>query len=519
MARIACLFIPDFPLAALLRAEPDLRGRPVVTVDRDDPRAPLTSVSAEARALGARVGLSAAQARTISNAFESRRPSAEILRSARDALLDVADSFSPRVEASSVGCAAEVGVATNGSDMTERSRGDAVFVEIDGLRSLFGTESHLGASLAARLKRVGLEGRIGIASTKTVAWLAARTSEGVDVVPVGQERRRLGRLPISILDPADEAALTLERWGIRTLGEFAALPVAAVGWRFGESGITLWKRARGEDDEPLAVRPRAPRFEETIDCGYAIDSFEPLSFLLRAALERLIARLEIRSLRAGDLALSLRLDSGGREERLIHVAAPTNEVKALLTLVRLDFDREPPRAAIEWFCLSVVAERVRPIELDLFAPAGPAPQDFALSIARLTAIAGAERVGCPAVVDSHRPDAFTVERFALQASERIMEKARAQVSAAIALRAFRPPAAIEVVCDRGCPDFVRACGDSEKFGGHVVTLSGPWRTTGEWWRDSAWARDYYDAELSDGGIYRIYREHESGDWFADGVYD
>ena len=74
----------------------------------------------------------------------------------------------------------------------------------------------------------------------------------------------------------------------------AALPVTAVGWRFGETGIQLWKRAAGEDEEPLVVSPRPCNFEETTDCGYAIDSFEPLSFLLRAALERLTARLDIR---------------------------------------------------------------------------------------------------------------------------------------------------------------------------------------------------------------------------------
>ena len=58
MARIACLLVVDFPLAALLRAEPDLCGRPVATVERDEPRAPLTAVSAEARVLGLRAGMS-----------------------------------------------------------------------------------------------------------------------------------------------------------------------------------------------------------------------------------------------------------------------------------------------------------------------------------------------------------------------------------------------------------------------------------------------------------------------------
>jgi protein ImuB len=497
MPRIACLHVRDLPLAALHRAEPDLRGRPLVTVDRDDPRAPLTAVSSEAQALGIRVGLSAAEARTIADAIVVRRPSAEVLQSAEEALLDVADSFSPRVE---------------------NRGGGLVFLEIDGLQSLFGSESHLATSLVARLRRVGLEGRSAVASTKTAAMLAARTSEGVDVVRPSEERRRLSPLPIAVLEPPDDLVVTLERWGIRTLGQLAALPVTAVGWRFGDVGIRLWRSARGEDDGPLAVRARPQRFEESVDCGYAIDSFEPLSFLLRAALERLSARLEIRALRAGDLGLSLRLEGGGRDERVVQVAAPTNEVKSLLTLVRLHFDRRPPASAIEWFRLSALPERLRPIELDLFVPAGPTAQHLGLTIARLVAVAGPERVGCPIVVDSHRPEAFRVGRFALERAA-IDEPSAADGVAALAIRAFRPPAAIEVVCDRGRPDFVRTSGESEEFGGRVVTLAGPWRLSGEWWRESPFARDYYDAELSDGGIYRIYRDHQSGDWFADGVYD
>src|SRR5262245_12990500 len=465
MSRIACLFVPDFPIAALRRAEPDLHGRPLVAVEHEDPRAPLTAVSVEAAALGARPGLSVAQVRTISNTLLVRRPSAEVLRCAEEALFDVADSFSPRVENTGKGVA---------------------FLEIDGLQSLFGTESHLATSLAARLRRVGLEGRAAVASTKTAAWLAARTSGGVDVVPAQESRRRLGSLPISILDPPDDVALTLERWGIRTLGQLAALPVTAVGWRFGETGFRLWKRAAGEDEEPLLVRPRPCNFEETTDCGYAIDSFEPLSFLLRAALERLTVRLDIRGLRAGDLRLSLRFEGGGREEHVVTVAAPTNEVKALLTLARLHFDRQPPRGAVEWFRLAAVAERLRPIELDLFVPAGPSPQDLAMAIARLTAIAGAELVGPPALLDSHRPEAFAVERFALAPSVLAKpDRSTTNGSTPLALRAFRPPASIEVVCDRGRPDFVRGSGGSEKFGGRVVALAGPWRLSGEWWRHSS----------------------------------
>jgi protein ImuB len=497
MARIACLLVVDFPLAAILRTEPDLRGRPVATVERDEPRAPLTAVSAEALRLGLRAGLSIAEARTLCHRLVIRRPSTELLRSATEALIDVADSFSPRVENAAPG---------------------VVFLEIEGLRSLFGTESHLATSLVARLRRVGLEGRAGTASTKTVAWLAARASEGVDVVKPGEERRRLAALPMTILEPPPEVTVTLERWGIRTLGQLASLPSTAVSWRFGDVGIRLWKTARGEDDGPLVPLPRPQRFEESVDCGYAIDSVEPLSFLLRAALERLTARLEVRGLRAGDLTLALRLEGGGLEERVLHVAAPTNEVKALLAFARLELERHPPSAGVEWFRLAAVAEKLRSVELDLFVPAGPTPQDLGLTIARLAAVAGIDRVGCPAVIDSHRPEAFHMTRFAVGATC----AAKANVSngrSPLVLRAFRPPAAIAVMYDRGRPDFVRADANHEKFGGRVVTLAGPWRLSGEWWRDSPFVRDYYDAELSDGGVYRIYRDHGSGDWFADGVYD
>ena len=504
MARLACLHVPDFPIAALYRAEPDLRGRPLVSVDRDDPRAPLTAVSSEARALGVRVGSSAAEARTIGGGIMIRRPTIEALESAEEALVDVAESFSPRVE---------------------NRGGGTAFIEIDGLRSLFGTESHLATSLVARLRRVGLEGRSAVASTKTVAWLAARSSEGVDVVPAGEERRRLAALPIGVLEPPPDLVGTLERWGIRTLGQLAALPVTAVGWRFGDVGLRLRRSARGDDEGPLVPRIAPQRFEEGVDCGYAIDSLEPLSFLLRAALERLAGRLEVRGLRAGDLGLALRLENGARDERVVQVAAPTNDVKSLLALVRLHLDRRPPVSAVEWFRLSALPERLRPIELDLFVPAGPTAEHLGLTIARLTAITGPERIGCPVVVDSHRPDAFLVLPPTSLCpatngnAHRAIEAGSAPPLHSIAIRIFRPPAEIDVVCDRGQPDFVRARGEREKFGGRVVTLAGPWRLSGEWWKASAFARDYFDAELSDGGVYRIYHDHRSGNWFADGVYD
>src|SRR6185295_17414802 len=72
----------------------------------------------------------------------------------------------------------------------------------------------------------------------------------------------------------------------------------------------------------------------------------------------------------------------------------------------------------------------------------------------------------------------------------------------LVVRAVRPPRPLEVFSNRGQPEFVRGDG----LGGRVVAAAGPWRIAAEWWSDAPCARDYYDLELSDGGLYRCYRE-------------
>jgi protein ImuB len=55
--------------------------------------------------------------------------------------------------------------------------------------------------------------------------------------------------------------------------------------------------------------------------------------------------------------------------------------------------------------------------------------------------------------------------------------------------------------------------------GRVLTVAGPWRTSGDWWTTTPWAREDWDLSLSDGALYRLYREYFTGGWFLDGEYD
>lgn len=491
--RIACLHVPDFPLAAWLRGEPELRGAAVVVADGASPRARVAAVSASARRRGVGEGMTAAQALAVASDLTVRAASADAERAAHAALADVAYSFSPRVEDGTPG---------------------TVWFDADGLGGLFASEAELAQAALRRATACGLDAAIGIAGSKVTAELAARDGGGCAVVPPSDEWRLLAPLSLDLLAPPPGLRETLRRWGIRTLGDLAALPASAVATRLGPEAAALARRARGEDAHPLAPRPLPLCFEEVSELDWGVEALEPFLFVVRGLLDRLVARLEVRGLVCGDLRLSLGLADRGRDERTVTVAAPSNAVKALLTLVRVHLEARPPRAAVERVRLAAVPERLRAAQLDLFRPAGPAPAQLAATLARLGALCGEGAVGAPAVADSHRPDAYAVAPFTPPSGAPVV--AEPPASPPLAVRAVRPPRPLEVFCQRDRPDFIRAAGCQ----GRVVSLAGPWRLSGEWWRPAdALQRDYYDVQLTDGGVYRLYFDSTRGQWFLDGVYD
>ena len=501
--RYACLYVPSLPLAALLRAEPDLHGVAVAVVDAPGPRGRVLAASPEAERGGVVAGATAAQAQARLGGIELRTVASDLLRAARAALCDVAESFSPRVEDSAAGLA---------------------YFDASGLHSSFATEEEIARAAARRAEALGLPAQVGIAGSKTAAYLAARDGAGVAVIPPGEEWSFLAPVSVELLEPSAALATTLRRWGIRTIGELAGLPAAALTTRLGPEGKRLVALARGDDPYPLLPRPAPLHFEEGVDLDYGIESLEPLLFVLRGLLDRLLARLEVRGLVCGDVRLSLRLASRARDDRTVAVAAPSNDRKALLALLRLHFEGRPPPAAIVALRLQALPERLRQAQLDLFRPSGPAPAQLATTLARLTAICGADRVGAPGTVDEHRPDAYRVGQFVVgeaaagypaSASRALPAAGASSACCVLALRAYRPPREVEVLCHRDRPQLVRG----EDVSGRVVHAAGPWRHQGHWWDSSRYARDYYDAQLSDGGVYRMYCDLETSRWFLEGSYD
>ncbi|MFQ5514583.1 MAG: hypothetical protein ACE5FG_09085 [Myxococcota bacterium] len=486
--RVACLLLPDLPLATALRCEPELHDKPVAIVENARRGGGPVILCGHLR------GLDVAQARSLAPDLVVRTLSLEGMHSTQEALLDLARSISPQVQETAAG---------------------RVHIDLRGTESLFPTERGLRTALESRAHDLGLRTlRIGIGPTRTIAELAARYPNGGTIVATGDRQRFLAPLPLDLLDPGEDLVERLERWGIRTLGQLAALPRQALGTRLGEAGVRLARRARGEDLSPFQPTLPQPRFTESWEPDCAVTSLEALGFCLRGVLDRLSRRLRLRGLAVRALRIELTLESGASHARDVELGAPTTETPVLLSLLRLALEKDPPRAAVEQIRVLATPGSVDSAQLDLFRPPLPAPAELAVTIARLEALCGPEQIGAPGCRDTHRLDEAHLRSFRTRPRP-VRVRSRLPALPTLALRALRPPLEVRVREREGIPEGVELRGRPLRVRHHA----GPWRLFGEWWGESCFARDYFDIELSDHVVYRLYRNLRDERWFIDGHYD
>ncbi|HEX2122370.1 MAG TPA: DNA polymerase Y family protein, partial [Thermoanaerobaculia bacterium] len=272
MTRIACLYVPMFPLAARLRSEPELLTEALAIVEGNGSSAHVIVATRRARTKGIHPGMTLAQARSLVPKLIARGRDSECERTAQEALLEVAETFSPRVEDSGEGM---------------------VFIDVSGLERHFPSEKDLAAAVIRASDDVGLPGRCGIAACKLAARVAAELPKSPTVVAPGGEAEFLAPLPLARLTPELDAASTLQRWGLSSIGELAQLPESEVASRLGAMGRDLHFAARGIDPRPLIPRALPPEFREGMELEWPLVALEPFLFIASAALDRLSKRMEI----------------------------------------------------------------------------------------------------------------------------------------------------------------------------------------------------------------------------------
>jgi protein ImuB len=540
----ACIFVPNFAVAAVSRAEPELRAMALAIFEGKPPMEKIFAVSKNAGGMAVPPGMTKAQAELCAEL--TLRPRSLLQESVAHAvLLDCAQSFSPCVEDAAA---------------------DTVILDLAGMESLLGSLPEIAGNLLRRVSELGLDGNVALASNPDAAVLAARGFSGVTLISPGKESEALGSLPVEVLfaDPGasresaekennqekESAGLleTLARWGIRDLRALAALPKIALSERLGQEGLRLQQLARGAASRTLVPVEAPAVFEEGIELEYPIVLLEPLAFLMNRLLEQICARLASRALNTQELRLTLELESFSfshqqfsppsaicppRPEqfhRTLRLPLPMLDPKLFLKLLQLDLNAHPPGAPILKIHLAAEPARPRSAQGGLFLPPSPEPEKLELTLARIAGLVGESRVGSLELLDTHRAEGFRLRRFMPAGTkESLASKARSQKpsapveekSAVAALRRFRPPLRATVTFENGELSSV-ALSKKKGMQGKVLWKAGPWRSSGDWWEREAWSRDEWDLALQDAdgiALYRLVHDRLGGGWFVEGTYD
>ena len=396
-------------------------------------------------------------------------------------------------------------LASSFSPLVEDTAPGMVIFSIVGLGRLIGTPQEIAAVVARRGAEAGIQANLAISADPDTAMLAARHLRGITLIPPDREADRLGSLPVHVL-PADPELIqtglveTLDRWGIRTLAELAALPELGFIARFGDAGERILRLARGETHRSLRVITPPESYQRRVELEHPQRLLEPLLFVISSLLNELMQGLSFNR-------VTLKLND---MPRTLEFPVPVRESKVILKQLQFDLEAHPPQSAILSVEVQLNPVEPRVLQHGLFIPQAPAPEKLQLTLARLTALLGDGNVGSPELVDTHRPDAFVMRAFSAEAPAAPAQPLALHPAAIrFAFRYYRPPLAAQVRVKAERPVSVNAQ--------PILTAAGPWRASGDWWTTAPWDRQEWDVELSNGGLYRVYQASQR--WFLEGMYD
>lgn len=418
-----------------------------------------------------------------------------------------------------------------------------------------GGEAQLVDTLLTIARAWHPQARVAIADacvTARAATWAPRTTPAL-IIPHGHDAAYLAPAPLGLLPMEPDVREALHALGIRSIGAFAALSAGDVEQRWGPEGLGAWRLAHGEDPRrPGHVRVEAPR-QASVELPQPVDRAEPILFVLRAQLERLLAECVHDGRAAASVAITLTLDAGrsypieGVPEqtrttdllavpqrsitREVRPARPLARLTPLFDQCRLLLDTWQIPAPIIGVTVSIPA--TAPLTADQGDLLQPSWRDAAMQVeqvfARLRVALDPTQRGdvlvCAEPQDTHRPE----ERGRWSAADAI-PMAAAPTPAAPAPASTRDDATVTPVLRLlPAPEPIDVEGPAAATRGPqavwwhgrriaLTVVQGPERLSGDWWRGDGYARDYWRGLSDTDGELLLFHD-ASGAWYLQGWYD
>ncbi len=260
-------------------------------------------------------------------------------------------------------------------------------------------------------------------------------------------------------------------------------------------------------------------FEETFEFENEIETSEPLLFVLRRFLQQLALRLDAVYLVASELRLAITFSDKSVYQHRFTIPEPTTNIEVLFRMLHTHLENFISDYPIIGPSLEAEPSKGTSQQFQLFETPLRDPARLAETLGRLAALLGADRVGSPVLEETHRPDAFRMEPFTWQLTDK-KNQAEPKIGRA------------KLNLLRGCASSTFSIGASgfdvigkkssrsppyrQDFG-QGATSKRPYRISGNWWDDNAWVRAEWDLELENGALCRCHSD--AGKWEVDGVYD
>ena len=292
---VLCTYLPNLLLNLTYQARPELAGRPLVVLDEAER---LLALSEAAVVAGVNLAMTPARAQLTCPQIAFQEANLPAFGQTQQALLETLTAWELPTEE------AGWGLAYVDLHLVSQQREDV---------------QTLSGELGGRLRRAlgaELAPCLGWDSGKFTARAAAmRTLPGrMKLIEAAQEIPFLTPLPITLLPLPPKELRWLDRLGIRTLGQFGALPTTQVQTALGKAGAVAQQWALGHDARPV-VNTVTQRFSPIgISFGQPLHQLEPVVAALMATLQPHLTSFAVscRGLRQLDLELCF-----GVEERIL----------------------------------------------------------------------------------------------------------------------------------------------------------------------------------------------------------